>query len=120
MERRGDGPAGDGIPPPHGAVAVGADEQLAVAAERHREDGERVGGQHALLLVPDQQGRDGRGGLAGGGDGPGGDGEPTRGHGMGAVDVQAFGGELAGQGDGVLVVGIGGIEDGDSGGGEGG
>src|SRR4029077_17227642 len=66
------------------------------------------------------QGRDGRSGLAGGEDGPGGGGEAARGHGIGAVDVEAFGGELAGQGDGVLVAGAGGVVDGHSGSGEGG
>ena len=87
--------------------------------------GDRVGGQHALLLLLGQQGRDGGSGLAGGGDGPGGDGEPARGHRIGAVDVEAFGGELAGQGDGMLPFGAGrvargggGVVDGDPGGGE--
>ena len=37
--------------------------------------------------------------------GPGGDGEPARGHWLGAIDVEAFGGELAGQGDDMLVAG---------------
>ena len=75
--------------------------------------------QHALLLLLGEQGRDGRSGLAGGEDGPGGDGEPTRGHWIGAVDVKAFGGELAGQRDGMLVAGAGGVADGDPGGGDG-
>ncbi len=73
-----------------------------------------------MLLLLGQQGRDGGIGLAGGEDGPGGDGEPARGHGMGAVDIEAFGGELAGQGDGMLVAGGGGVVDGDPGGGDGG
>jgi DNA-binding NarL/FixJ family response regulator len=47
VERRADGLAGDGIPQPHGAVGAGAGQQLATGAERHREDGGRVGGQHA-------------------------------------------------------------------------
>jgi hypothetical protein len=72
------------------------------------------------LLLLGQQGRDGRSGLARGEDSPGGDGEPARGHRMGAVDVEAIGGELAGQGDGMLVAGAGGVADGDPGGGEGG
>ena len=73
-----------------------------------------------MLLLLGQQGRHGGRGLAGGEDGPGGDGEPARGHGIGAVDVEAFGGELAGQGDGMLVAGAGGVVDGDPGGGDGG
>jgi hypothetical protein len=79
------------------------------------------------LLLLGQQGRNGRVGLAGVEDGPGGDGEPARGHRIGAIDVEAFGGELAGQGDGMLVAGAGGVArggggvvDGDPGGGEGG
>src|SRR6185437_16044821 len=61
------------------------------------------------LLLLGQQGRDGGSGLAGGGHGPGGDGEPARDHWLGAIDVEAFGGELAGQGDGMLVAGDGGV-----------
>jgi len=70
----------------------GAGQQLAGGAERHREHGGPVGGQHALLLLLllGEQGRDGRVGLAGGEDGLGGDGEPARGHRIGAIDVEAF------------------------------
>ena len=66
-------------------------------------------------------------GLAGGEDAPGGDGEPARDHWIGGIDVEAFGGELAGQGDGMLPFGtsgvargVGGVVHGDPGGGEGG
>ena len=120
VEGRADGAAGGRVPQPHRAVAAGAGQQLAVGAERHPVHGGRVGGQHALLLLLGQQGRDGGSGLAGGEDGPGGDGEPPRGHAIGAIDVEAFGGELAGQGDGMLTAGAGGVVDGDPGGGEGG
>src|SRR5262249_59222946 len=75
------------------------------------EEGGRVGGQQALLLLLGQQGRDGRSGLAGGEHGPSSDRESARGHGIGAIDVEAFGGELAGQGDGMLVAGAGGVVD---------
>ena len=120
VQRRADGAAGGRVPQPHRAVAVGAGQQLAVGAERHPVHDGRVGGQHALLLLLGQQGRDGGRGLAGGEDGPGGDGELARGHAIGAIDVEAFGGELAGQGDGMLVAGAGGVVDGDPGGGDGG
>ncbi len=111
--------AGGRVPQPHGAVGAGGGQQLAAPAERHREHGGRAGGQHALLLLLGQQGRHGRFGLAGVEDGPGGGGgEPARRHGVGAVDVEAFCGELAGQGDGVLVAGAGGVVGGDPGGGE--
>ena len=62
-----------------------------------------------MLLLLGQQGGDGGRGLAGGEDGPSGGGEPARGHGISAIDVEAFGGELAGQGDGMLVAGSGGV-----------
>ena len=103
VQGRADGAAGGRVPQPHRAVGAGAGQQLAAGAERHRAHAVRVGGQHALLLLLGQQGRDGGRGLAGGEDGPGGDGEPARGHAIGAIDVEAFGGELAGQGDGMLV-----------------
>ena len=61
------------------------------------------------MLLLGQQGRHGGSGLAGGEDAPGGGGEPARGHRIGAIDVEAFGGELAGQGDGMLVAGVGGV-----------
>ena len=149
VEGRADGLAGGRVPQPHRAVAVGAGQQLAVRAERHpvhtalgapvynalgveawrgaptawpvtgfhnrtvpsppalasslpsglnatpsRRTG--VGGQDAILLLLGQQGCHGGAGLAGGEDAPGGDGEPPRGHGMGEVDGEAFGGELTG------------------------
>ena len=109
VQGRADGAAGVRVPQPHRAVGVGGGQQLAAGAERHRPHPVRVGGQHALLLLLGQQGRDRGRGLAGGEDGPGGDGEPARGHAIGAVDVEAFGGELAGQGDGMLVAGAGGV-----------
>ena len=40
--------------------------------------------------------------MVGRSDGPSGDGELSRGHGIGRIDGDTFGGELAGQGDGVL------------------
>ena len=127
MQRRADGAAGGRVPQPHRTVAAAAGQQPAAGAERHPGHGGRVGGQHALLLLLGQQGRDGGSGLAGGEDGPGGDGELARGHRIGAIDVEAFGGELAGQGDGMLPFatssvarGGGGVVDGDPGRGDGG
>ena len=104
-----DGLAGGRVPQPHRAVAVGAGQQLAVRAERHPVHAGRVGGQDAVLLLLGQQGRHGRAGLVGGEDAPGSDGELPRGHGIGRVDVEAFGGELAGQGDGMLPGSVGGL-----------
>ena len=103
------------VPPP-----PRAGQQPAVGAERHPGHRDRVGGQHAFLLLLGQQRGDGGRGLAGGEDGPGGEGELSGGHWIGAVDVEAFGGELARQGDRMLVAGAGGIVDGEPGGGQGG
>ena len=152
------------VPQPHRAIGVGAGQQPAEGAERHRAhavrvaggveryaDGRPVAGFHsrtvpspsalASSLPPGlnatartlygsagsmpccccsaEQGRDGGRGLAGGEDAPGGDGELARDHGIGGGNVEAFGGELAGQGEGVLPRGGGGVVDGDPGGGDG-
>ena len=56
----------------------------------------RASGQDAIYLLLGQQGRHGGAGLPGREYAPGSDGEPPRGHRIGRVDAEAFGGELAG------------------------
>jgi hypothetical protein len=70
-----DGLPGGRLPQPHGAIAVGARQQPAVRAERHRAHA-RAGGQDAFLLLLGQQGCHGGEGLVGGKDTPGGDRQP--------------------------------------------
>ena len=54
------------------------------------------------MLLLSQQGRDGGAGLIGRGYAPSGGGQPPRGHGIGRIDAEAFGSELAGKGNGLL------------------
>ena len=61
------------------------------------------------MLLVHQQPRQGRAGLAGGEDAPGGRGQPPCGERMGGLGGDAFGRELAGEGDGVLPGGVGGL-----------
>jgi hypothetical protein len=78
------------------------------------------------LLLVDQQARQSGAGLVGGEDVPGGHGQPPCGKRIGRVGGQAFGRELARQGDGVLMGGVrrlaggvGGVAYGESGGADG-
>ena len=75
------------------------------------------------MLLVHQQARQGRAGLVGGEDAPGGRGQPPRGERIGGLGGKAFGRELAREGDGVLPGGLaggaGGVADGDPGGADG-
>ena len=67
------------------------------------------------MLLLGQQGCHGGEGLVGGKDTPGGDRQPPCGQRVGGSKAKAFRGELAGQGDGVLPGGAGGVVHGDPG-----
>ena len=75
-----------------------------------------ITGQDAAFLLLHQQARQGGAGLGSGGDAPGGHGQPPRGELIGGVSGQAFGRQLAGQGDGMLPGGAGSLPGGIGGG----
>jgi hypothetical protein len=97
------------VPEPHGAIAVGAGEQLSVRAECDSVHAGRISGQAAGLLLVHQQACQQRLGLACREDAPRSDGQAACGIRAGGTDGDAIGRELARESYRMLARGCGGV-----------